>query len=388
MAYKPNLAETPFGRRDSRHMVVDQGGTLWLALASEAAPSLVPTAPRPAGLFEINALRDGKPLPYTYDADDATITISAADATIAITHDTATNALRFEAHNVTLRLDGKNPAGVSSTNKPNGTEVNIGGGKYFFIAPRGTISFDDTWVLASFGSVTPILDVAPDADGKVELIAYDLPADTVPPPVTKTFGECILQNKADFAAFSELLKDGLSDEVRYKIWLNSKKLANGHWCITPNRVISAATTAVQQAIASLAFKDGDASIDVLLSIPEASPPLHGYVAAKLLKSGASASGASRLALAKELERAKKWWDANRWYPGGYYYAYRFETGFDNPPDFRDNGYAPDAELAELVALHQTVIDALIDNSVDLSADIDLTKFVSDGLIAEILKEVK
>ncbi|MDR0904578.1 MAG: hypothetical protein LBN00_00150 [Oscillospiraceae bacterium] len=368
-----SLAETPFGRRGARHMVTEQGGTLWLALASEAAPSLVPTAPRPAGLLEINIVKkDGKIVPYTYETNGLTITLKSAAGEAVITQDASINALRIKGGDFTLRLDGKMPAGVSSINKPNGTEINIGGGKYFFVAQKGTISFDDTWVVASFGSVTPVLDLAPDKYGEFELIAYELPADTVPPVVEKTFDEAVHATTEEYNEFFGSLKESLPAELKYKIWVNSRKLPNGHWCVTPNRLYSATATAVDEAIASLAFK-GDAAIDVATSLPQASPPILGYVS----KQYGYASDTARRVLKDELDAAKKWWDTNRHYPGGYYYAYRFETGLNNPEGFRDNGFFPDPDLQKLIA-------AL---SGEAAGDVDLAKYISGGLIAEIYAAV-
>jgi hypothetical protein len=375
-------------------MVVEQGETLWLALASEGSVSMIPTEPRPSGLLEIAVLKDGKPIPYTYENDAFAITIHAGDGKATITHDVPLNALRVAGSDITLRFDGKSPAGVSTTNKPNGTEINIGGGKYFFAPLKGTATFDDSWILASFNSATPVYDIAP-VDGAIDLVIYELPADTEPPAVTKTLAESIAANAADFAAFRALLYDNLSDELAYKLWLNRKLLPNGHYGIIPNRVTNSGSSAHEQAIASLAFKNGNAAIDVLLAIPEAAPPLLGYVAWLSLWrwSGIDIpSNESRRALRHAIERGKKWWDDNRHYPGGYYYAYRFETGLDNPEGFRDNGYAPDAELAQLMLAHDAAIEFYFDDDDgeyrDLKFDIDLSKYARGGLVAEILKEVQ
>ena len=376
-----SLAEIPFGRRGTRHMITQQGETLWLALASEAAPSLVPTEPRPAGLLEIGALRDGVALPLTYAADSAKITLTTDGGTAAITYDASINAFRIIGNGFTLRLDGKMPAGVSSVNKAAGTEVNMGGGKYFFVAQKGTISFDDTWVVNAFGSVTPILDLAPDANGDFDLVAYDLVPDTDLPVVTRTFDECVADNEAEFAAFRALLKTEITDELAYRLFVNMKKLPNGHWCVTPNRLYSATATHVDQALASLAFANGDAAIDVATSIAQASPPLLGYVSANF----AAVSDASQRYLQAELDDAYKWWNANRFYPGGYYYAYRFETGLAENPDFKDNGYAPSDDLTRMMTALGTAYDPSV-NYVELS-DIDLTKYASAGLVADLIKEV-
>jgi hypothetical protein len=406
-------------------MVTQQGDTLWLALAQEGGVNLVPTEPRPVGLFELQLLKDGKAQPYTYQTDGFLLTLYLADGkeSAAIAHDTALNALRIQTQNgVTLRLDGKMPSGVSSLNKPHwgGTEVNIGGGKYFFIAKSGTISFDDTWVVASFGSVTPILDVAPDASGAAELIAYELAPDTAPPEVTQSFTQAAAANRTDYEAFAgKLLRDSLSDELKYKIWLNSRKLPNGHYAIVGNRLQSSSTNAAEQAIASFAFKDGDSAIDVMTSLPQSSPPLLGAAALALydiFALGDSFFDKTR-ELKGELENALKWWDDNRHYPGGYYYAYRHETGLPNPPGFKDNGFAPDPTLAKLIDAHKIILTAYketwdkrgfsvfgtmsdengnnvrvyneaIQPVVEAYNALDLTQFAGSGLFADILKEVK
>jgi hypothetical protein len=416
MDFQPNLAAVPFGRRDSRHMVTQQGDTLWLALAQEGAASLIPTEPRPAGLFEITLLKDGAAKPYTYQTDGFLLALHIEgdndSPSAAICHDNELNALRIKTQNgVTLRLDGKNPAGVSSLNKPHwgGTEVNIGGGKYFFVAKSGTISFDDTWVVASFGSVTPILDVAPGESGATELIVYELPADTAPPEVTGDWATAAKHNRDDYENFIYTqLRGGLPDKLKYKIWVNSRKLSNGHYAIVGNRLQSSSTNAVEQAIASLAFKDGTAAIDVATSLPQAAPPLLGVAALKLFDQAAPKPD-SVYTLIAELEAALKWWNTNRRYPGGYYYAYRHETGLDNPPGFKDNGFAPDETLAKLISAIDIAILTLkqtfgqgafnefetingekqINSNIKLArhtfAQNDLTQFAKPGsLFAEIL----
>jgi hypothetical protein len=400
-------------------MVTRQGDTLWLALAQEGAASLIPTEPRPAGLFEITLLKDGTAQPYTYETDGFLLALylegdnDSPSATIC--HDRDINALRIQTQRVTLRLDGKNPAGVSSLNKPywGGTEVNIGGGKYFFAAKQGTISFDDTWVVASFGSVTPVLDLTPDSNSGGELIVYELPADTAPPAVTSIFTKAAAANLADYEAFcSSLLRDELSDELKYEIWVNSRKLPNGHYAVVGNRLQSSSTNATEQAIASLAFKDGNAAIDIATSLPQAAPPLLGVAALKLFDTAAPQTEAVRELIA-ELETALKWWNTNRHYPGGYYYAYRHETGLDNPPGFKDNGFAPDETLAKLISAIEIAIltikqtfgkgtftavetvngEEVINSNIKLARHTfgqnDLTQFAKPGsLFAEILSTVK
>ncbi|MDR2420817.1 MAG: hypothetical protein LBD49_01760 [Oscillospiraceae bacterium] len=364
MSQKPNLPLALFGRRGSRHMLVPRGDTLWLALAPEGAPSMVPTAPRPAGLFEILVLAEGKPTPYTYSADVAALEIKAPGGGARVTHDAPIRALRVECEGVSIRFDAKSPAGVSSLNTPDGPVVNIGGGRYVFSARRGKITFDDTWMLASFGSVTPVVDVAP-VGGIIDLVVYELPGDTPLPAVTRTFDECAEGNAAEYAAFAKSMvtastrASALRDAAAYSLWLNSKELPGGKHCVTPDRITSQASSPSWQALASLAFRDFGAVFELLMSLPEASPPLHGLAVTRLLDDGLT-GGADAVKLRElyfALEKTAAWWRDNRTLPGSElsFYAYRFETGHPNPSYFTVGApvIAPDLN-AYLVLLYDAL----------------------------------
>jgi hypothetical protein len=364
MTYKPKLAVAPFGRRDSRHMLISREGALWLSLASEGAPSMIPTAPRPAGLFEISVLTKGVPTPYTYSATESVLEIKAPGGAARITHDCAMRALRVEAEGISLRFDGKMAAGVSSLNTADGTVVNIGGGRYVFAAKRGKLTFDDSWMLASFGSVTPVADIEP-AGGIIELTIYEIPGDTALPASAKTFEQCAADNSAEYSAFAKKIVrlpekfSKLRGDVTYSLWLNSKKLENGRYCIGTDRLTSTAASAYGQAIASLAFRDFDTAFELLTSLPEASPPLHGFAVMRMIDDGLldGAPIAKLRELYFALEKTAKWWRENRTLPGAAlsYYAYRFETGHWNPASFTAGApvLAPDLN-AYLVLLYEAL----------------------------------
>jgi hypothetical protein len=345
-------------------MLIAQGDTLWLALASEGAPSMIPTAPRPAGLFELTVLSSGNPVPYTYTADISVLELKASGGVARITHDTQVGALRIEAEGISLRFDGKTSSGVSSLNTPDGPVVSIGGGRYLFSARRGTITFDDTWVLNAFGSVVPVVDIAP-AGGIIELVVYELPGDTIIPAPTGSFDSRAAENAAEFSAFDSSIVSAppqyskLRDEAVYSLWLNSKKLADGNHCITPNRITSSMAEAHRQALASFAFRDFDSAFELLMSLPESSPPLRGFAVTRMIDDGLL-DGVELDMLRKlyhELEATAKWWRDNRTMPGAAlsYYAYRFESGHPNPSTFTVGApvIAPDLN-AYLVLLYEAL----------------------------------
>ncbi|MCL2401226.1 MAG: hypothetical protein FWC90_01140, partial [Oscillospiraceae bacterium] len=198
MDIKPCMKRFGFGHRDSKHIVVEQGGKLWLAFASEGAGTFMMSEDsHAAGLFEISTLYDGEDIPYTYSAAASLVEITTEKGAVRIAIDVEASALRIEGEGVGLRLDGKEATRQLTTlNTAKGVSVNIGGGRYFFASRKGKMAFDDTWLLKEFHSITPVLDVAPE-NGKFDLIAYDLPADMAPPEITKTIDECAELNAAE-----------------------------------------------------------------------------------------------------------------------------------------------------------------------------------------------
>ncbi|MDR1299523.1 MAG: hypothetical protein LBJ84_04655, partial [Oscillospiraceae bacterium] len=214
-----------FGYTGARHVVIERDGKLVMTFAPEGAASFMPSVGGAGGGLEIALVRDGQPVDYTYTATQSLIELTAAGGgSVRIAYDSAANALRFEGEGAALRLDAKGASmGVTSLNTGHGTELSMGGGKYLFTAPRGTISFDDTWLLGQFHSVTPVLDIAPEG-GAFELVAYDLAADAPAPDITKTFAQCAETSEADFKAFCGRLVPlpeqygDVRDSIAYLLW--------------------------------------------------------------------------------------------------------------------------------------------------------------------------
>ncbi|MDR0838718.1 MAG: hypothetical protein LBN99_03650 [Oscillospiraceae bacterium] len=338
MNVKPYLKDFGFSHRESKHMVVAKGEKLWISLAATggfmtsagADPGAVS-----AGLLEINLFDGGTELAYTYSATESLIVLESAKGAVRIAIDAPSNALLFEGEGVTLQLNaGSAGQFVTSLKTPAGIELSIGGGRYLFAAKRGSVEFDDTWILSQFHSVTPILTLSPEG-GKVALVAYELPVDTTPVEITRTLDECAKGNAAEFAAFKDGLVatpaewDDVRDNIAYLLWINKGTLLSGAQVVLENKRRSPDTQARFQAIASLAFKDADTALGLLTALPFDAPPVESIALLRLIDEGALARAhrGTVYDLYNALgDSARQWARERSVTPGLYAYAYRFETG--------------------------------------------------------------
>lgn len=338
---KPHMKTLGFGHRASRHMVLEQNGKLWITVSAEGASFFLDSASAAVGLLEIDLIDGGESVPYTYEAAVGSIGLKSAKGSAKIVIDTAANALRITGEGVSLRLDAKTAPGMAtSINTPRGTELTIGSGRYLFQSRTGKISFDDTWLLTQFHSVTPVLNLAADG-GKFDLVAYDVPADTEPLPVTKTPEECAAENEADFLEFCGTLVpvtaewDDIRGVVAYRLWLGSRALSNGEPGIVNNKLVSSETDAWRQSLTSFAFADADKAVPLILNLPIEYPFVQGSAVLRLLESGLlkKTSRATVYQLYDALRAKVLWLQENRTLGGVFYYAYRFETGLPAPKIF-------------------------------------------------------
>ncbi|MCL2409519.1 MAG: hypothetical protein FWC96_07910 [Oscillospiraceae bacterium] len=336
MDIKPCMRRFGFGHRASKHIVVEQGGKLWLAFASEGAGTFMMSEDsQAAGLFELSTLYDGKDLPYTYSATESMVEITTEKGHVRIAIDAEAAALRIEAEGVNLRFDSKEATRQLTTlNTAKGVSVNIGGGRYFFVSRKGKMAFDDTWLLKEFHSAVAILDVSPE-NGKIDLIAYDLPGDMEPPEIIKTIDECAKINAAELKAFNETLLptpaewDDLREKIAYLMWLSHKEQPSGTEVILQNKLRSNATTASAQSLVSLAFAEATTASEFIVALPPEGLPAQGFAILRMFARDAfqKVSRSTVFKLYDVLNMQALWWLENRTGddPNLHFYAYRHEA---------------------------------------------------------------
>ena len=361
MDIKPYMAKFGFGCAGSRHIVVEQESKLWLAFASEGAGVFMMSSDSlAAGLLEINLMYDGQSIPYTYVASESLLEISSEHGKVSIAVDACARALRFDGEGVALRLDSKDTEqSTTNLNMTGGTVVSMGGGRYFFAAKRGCISFDDTWVRNRFRSKAPVLDITPD-DGRLELIAYDLPADEPMPEITKSLGECAEANAAGFKAFCEKLIATPADwgdvreNIAYLMWLNQRNV-NGVNVILSNKLRSMDIDPVKLSAASLAFTCPTHAAALITAAQGVSPAAQGPATLRLFKDGLfeKVSRKTVFDLYSTLREHLLWWTQHRTDcdPDLYFYAYRYEAGTAANALFKTGApvYSPDINTHMILA---------------------------------------
>jgi len=325
-----------FGHRASKHILVEQGGKLWLAFASEGSGTFMMSEDsQAAGLFELSTLYDGKDLPYTYSATESLIEITTEKGNVRIAIDACASALRIEGEGVSLRLDSKEATRQLTTlNTAKGVSVNIGGGRYFFVSRKGKMEFDDTWLLKEFHSITAVLDVVPE-NGKIDLIAYDLSADMEPPEITKTIDECAETNAAELKEFTATLLptppewDDLRKKIAYLMWLSHRKQSSGTEVILQNKLRSNATTASVQSLVSMAFSNATKASEFITALPAEGLPTQGFAVLRMFARDAFQKVSRRtiFKLYDALNAQALWWLENRTgdNPNLHFYAYRHEA---------------------------------------------------------------
>jgi hypothetical protein len=368
MFVKPFMRDFGFGHRDSRHIIVESEGKLRLGFASEGALSFMPSAGGGAGQLEISLMYGGNSAQYTYTATESVIELSCEHGSAKIAIEPGTGAVRFAGKGVALRLDAKSaPQFATSLNTERGVELSIGGGRYLFAPLKGKVTFDDTWILAQFHSVTPVLDLEPE-NGEFELAAYDLPADTEPVKITKTLEEVAADSAGDFKAFREGLADlppeweVARDNIAYLMWLGHRTNAQGAKVIVGNKLNSPDTEAWLQAVVSLPFKDADAAVDFILALPPATPPIQAIAVLRLLEGGMldKAPRSMVYKLYNAINDSVRWWINNRYSQslGLFFYAYRYETGTPNPTVFKVGEPVASPDINAYIILAYEVLSKL------------------------------
>jgi hypothetical protein len=343
MDIKPIMSKFGFGHRGTRHIIIDHGGELWMKMAPAELGGFLPMgATSLPGTLRIEPLEDGKAVPFSYTATEGVLElVTKKGAKVRFAVDKEAKALRI-AGNTALRLNGVESAAFVTTLKTDdGIIIGAGTTRYFIKAKKGKMSFVDSWILNQFHSVTPVLDVEP-AEGAFELYAFDLPADTDVPAVTKTFDECAVDNSAEFKAFVDTLVDipaeygDVKEQIAYPIWLCHRDMERGVEVLVANNHDSALTNSWLMSIASMVFKDAETAIGMILCCPVELPPIAGIAAERLLKDSMLCDSRGEIfkvyeALETAARRCVKERTADR--DGLSFYAYRFESGQVRSPAF-------------------------------------------------------
>ncbi|MCL2227896.1 MAG: hypothetical protein FWB97_09790 [Oscillospiraceae bacterium] len=360
MDIKPFMAKFGFGHRASKHIIVEQEGKLWLAFASEGAGMfMMSTGSEASGLLEIDTLIDGKTIPYTYTATPSLVELTTEKGKVRIAIDAHADALRIESDGISLRFDSKvAPSGVTTQNMAKGAKISMGGGHFFFAARTGSISFDDSWLRDKFHSVQPIVDVAP-AKGKIDLVVYDLPADTEPPEIVKALDSCAKENEEDFSQFVGTLAatpkkwDELREKIAYLLWLSHRKKPGGAEVVLENKLKSPDIEPYLLTLASMAFTDVSKAAELIAAYPaKAGLPIQGFAVLRLFEKGMF-KNVSRSTVYKlyDLLRAQvAWWSTHRRVDGLYFYAYRHEAQTDTSMLFKSGSPVASPDINAYMAI--------------------------------------
>jgi hypothetical protein len=366
MDIKPTMSKFGFGHRAARHIVIERDGELWLAAAPSAVGGFLPMgATSLPGTLRLEPISGGKRVPFTYRATEALLELTTeTGALVSLAIDKGAQAVRITG-NTAFRLNGvESAAFVTTLNTGDGVIISVGAIRYLFTAKKGKITFDDAWILNQFHSVTPVLEIEPE-NGAFELCAYDLPADTDAPAITKTLQECAAENCADFRAFVDTLVDipaewsDIREKIAYPLWLCHRVLEAGKEVIVENKYNSAKTSSTLMSIASMAFKDAARAADMLVTYPAEPPLVAAVAAARLLEENMLCDSRGEIYRVYEsLETAarkcvkERTADMN----GLCFYAYRFESGEERSPEFFKAGgpvLAPDLN-AYLIILCEVI----------------------------------
>jgi len=354
MDIKPTMSKFGFGHRNASHIIIDHDGELWLAMAPVAVGGFLPMGMTPLpGTLRVEPLENGEAVPFTYTAAESLLEVTTEKgASVRFAIDTCTQSLRIKGDGA-FRLNGvESSSRATHLNTPEGVVISAGANRYVIAAKKGKITFDDAFVLKDFSSVTPVLEVEPE-DGGFELYAFDLPTDVPVPIVTKTVEECAAQSAADFKAFCEGLVDVPAewDDVKagaaYPLWLCQRVLDGKNEVTVENKYNSKETNSWLMAITSMAFKDARRATDMILSYPVELPPVAGVAVQRLLDENMLNDSRGEIYRGyAALESVARMCEKERTVDGGdlSYYAYRFESGSDDPPEFFNAGepvLAPD-----------------------------------------------
>ena len=361
MDIKKTMSKFGFGHRNVKHIIIDHDGELWLTMAPMAMggglPMAISTLP---GTLRIEPLENGAPAPYTYSATEALLELTTGNgAKVKFVIDPTSKAIVISG-NTAFRLNGVESTPMMTTlNTPDGVTIGAGANRYLFAAAKGKISFDDAWMLNQMRSVIPVLNVEPEG-GEFELYAFDLPADTLVPPVTKTTGAYAAESSAAFNAFIDSIVDipsewgDVKEQIAYPLWL-CHMAQNGKEVIVRNKYDSVNTNSILMSIASMAFKDARKAVDMILSCPVDLPPVAGIAATRLLDDGMlNDSRGEIFKICSAIEAAARKCVNERAVKGDElsFYSYRFESGMDRSPEFFKVGspvIAPDLNAYLIIA---------------------------------------
>ena len=343
MDIKPVMSSFGFGHRETRHIIIDRDNELWLKLAPAALGGFLPMgATSLPGALRIEPLEGDKVAPFTYTATEGCLELATKKgAKVKFAIDKTTKAMRITG-NTAFRLNGVASAMFVTTLKTaDGIIISSGTTRYFVVAKKGEVAFDDTWILNQFHSVTPVLDVTPEG-GEFELCLYDVPADTEIPVITKTLDECAAENSADFKAFIDTLVDipadysDVKEQLAYLIWLCHRDMERGTEAIVANKYDSTVTNSSLMSIASMAFKDAKKALGMILAYPVEQPFIVGIAAARLLEDNMLNDSRGEIYQVYEaLEAAARKCIKERTVDPDdlCYYAYRKESGQAKSPEF-------------------------------------------------------
>ena len=354
MDIKSTMSKYGFGHRSTNHIIIDSGGELWLTMAPVAIGGFLSMGAKTLpGSLKVEPMENGVCVPYSYTVTESLLELETKKGSkVRFSIDKDAQALRITG-NTALRLNGVEVSLRSTSLITNdGVIVNIGAFRYLMVAKRGNLSFDDTYIVNKFSSVTPVLDIALE-DGEFEFCAYELPDDKAIPIVTKTLEECAEENESDFVAFCESLVDlpvewsDVKEKIAYAIWLCQRVLDGKNEVTVENKYDSKNTGSVLMAIVSMAFKDAKKAVDMLLSYPVELPPVAGLAAARLIDDNMLNDSRGEIyRVYSALESAARKIVNERMSDkyGLSFYAYRFESGLVRAPEFFEVGepvLAPD-----------------------------------------------
>ena len=343
MDIKPVMSTFGFGHRETRHIIIDRDNELWMKLAPAALGGFLPMgATSLPGTLRIEPLEGDKVAPYTYTVTEGCLELTTKKgAVVKFAIDKDTKAMIIKG-NTALRLNGVASAMFVTTQKTAaGIIISSGTTRYFVTTKKGSVDFDDTWILNQFHSVTPVFEITPEG-GEIELYAFDLPADTDIPVVTKTFDACVAENTADFKAFIDTLVDlpaeydDVKAQIAYPVWLCHREMSEGVEAIVANKYDSTVTNSVLMSIASMAFKCPKKALDMILAYPVEMPPVAGVAVARLLADNMLNDSRGEIyEVYQALEiAARKCVKERTVDPDDLsYYAYRHESGQFSSPEF-------------------------------------------------------
>ena len=343
MDIKSTMSKYGFGHRGANHIVIDGSGELWLAMAPVAIGGFLSMGMnRLPGSLRVEPLEGGEPVPYTYAVTESLLELETGKgAKVRFAIDLDAQALRIKG-NTDFRLNAVDMALRSTSMVTNdGVVISVGAARYLMVAKKGTLSFDDTYLVNDFSSVTPVLDVAAQ-DGEFELCVYDLPADKPIPVITKTLEQCAEESSADFKAFYDGLVDipaqwdDVKEKIAYAFWLCQRALDGKNEVTVENKYSSKNTNAALMAIVSMAFKDAKKAVNMLLSYPATMPPVAAIAAARLIDDNMLCDSRNEIyRVYAALEPVARYCVNERTIDkdGLSYYAYRYESGIERSPEF-------------------------------------------------------